>query len=62
MTTKLQGNTGANTSAMDQLDLLHHYKLFKKKENVGVYFKNKDKTDNITLEAHSIGYIYIHHL
>ena len=51
-TTKLQGNTGAITFAMDCLDLLHHYKPFEHKENVGVFFDNKDKTEAITLEAH----------
>ena len=55
----LQGDTGANTSATDRLELLHHYKEFKQRENVGVFFDDKDKTEAITLKAHGIGYIYI---
>ena len=47
---RLQGDTGANTSATDQLELLHNYRPFKKKENVGVYFQNKDTADVRTLQ------------
>ena len=60
--TKLQGDTGANTSTTNQLKLLHDYWPFKTTESVGVYLQNNDSSEvcyNIRNIRHWI-YIYIY--
>ena len=60
--TNIQGDTGANTSAMDILEYLHDYKPFQRVESVGVYLQNNNTSETVTLEAHGSGYIYIYDL
>ena len=56
---QLQGDTGANTSATDNLALLHDFQPFAVAEEVGVFLNNNDSTDAVTLEATGKGFIYI---
>ena len=56
---QLQRDTGANISASNNHALHHDYQLFKKKENVEVYFQNNDSTERIMLQVYRAGYLYI---
>ena len=54
---RLQGDTGANTSATDALQILHDYQEFEVPEIVGVFLQNNDSTEPTTLKALGKGYI-----
>ena len=56
---QLQGDTGTNTSATDNLALLHDFRLFDTQEEVSVFLNNNDSSDVVTLKANGIGYIYV---
>ena len=56
---QLQGDTGTNTSATDNLALLHDFQPFDTPEEVGVFLNNNDSSDVVTLKATGTGYIYV---
>ena len=58
-TPKLQGDTGANTSATDTIQILHKYQKSHEPEVVGVFLQNNDSMEPTTLKAYRKGYIYI---
>ena len=53
---RLQGDTGANKSATDALQILHDYQQFEVPEIVGVFLQNNDSTEPTTLKALGKGY------
>ena len=55
----LQGDTGANTSATDNIALLHDFQPFDELEEVGVFLNNNDSTDAVSLTATGKDFIYI---
>ena len=48
---QLQGDTGVNTSATNNITLLHDFQPFEKPEEVSIFLSNNDSSDVVSHTA-----------